>query len=340
MASRKKATTAAEAQQITDEVKQQMEPIQSAETTALAVQQPAGALATVDPDYDFGEDAGGGHEQRRSEDNFVPRLSILQALSPEVQECKDGSLRAGMIYENMTGRAWDGEVGVEMTLAYYETVWNEWIPRKQWGGGYVATHPWDDEHCQMAAAKAKADNGGKPVPRVPSGNTTKDGKPTEFVETTTAFGYITQDGEMLPFSFAHKSTHLKAIKQITSAAGTFRLDPKRDKAPPPLFAFSVRMRTRLEKFTEGSAYVPFYEPAVAIGPGPAWEYSPDGKRTFNPAAPNRKGLGASINPSSSSVYGLCKKLRDDVAKGILKADHAADEQAGGKVDAADESIPF
>src|SRR5688572_2371117 len=115
----KKAATAAEAQQITDEVKQQMEPIAAAETTAL-VTQPAGPTEIVvvseAGEYDFGGDAGGGHEQRRAEDNFVPRLSILQGLSKPVKACKDGSVRAGMVHHSGSGIVWDGDKGVEMIL--------------------------------------------------------------------------------------------------------------------------------------------------------------------------------------------------------------------------------
>jgi hypothetical protein len=347
MSTRKKATSQGEAQQITDEVKQQMEPVAApAETTALVAPQPAGPTEIVVSEageYDFGGDAGGGHEQRRAEDNFVPRLSILQGLSKPVKACKDGSVRAGMVHHSGSGIVWDGDKGVEMILCFYKTEAVEWIPLEKHGGGFVGIHNIDADYVQMAIAKAREANGGKMVAKVPTGNFTEDGKPTEFVETTTAFGFVIEGGEMMPFCYAHKSTHLTPLKQLTSNLANFRLDPRRDKAPPPMFAFRIRLKTWEKPFTPTtSAYLPAYEAATKEGPGPVFVYGADGKeRTFHPAMPGQKGLRASIVPTSSAMYSAAKKLRDDVAKGLLKVDHAADEQAGGKPGAADDQeIPF
>lgn len=336
MSTRKKAETKAEAEQIVAEVKQQMEPV----TTALEVQQPAGALVVSEAgEYDFGDDGGGGHESRRAEDNFVPRLSILQGLSKPVKACKDGSVRAGMVYHSGSMQTYDGEKGVELVLCFYKTEAVEWIPLEKHGGGFVGVHDIDADYVQMAIAKAREENGGKLVPKVPTGHTTPEGKPTDFVETTTVFGFVIEGGELSPFCFSHKSTALTPLKQITSSLANFRLDPRRDKVPPPMFAFKVRLKTFEKAFGPNSAYLPMYEPAVKEGPGPLFTYDAEGKRTFNPAAPGQKGLRASMIPTSSAMYAAAKKLRDDVAKGVLKVDHAADEQAGGKP-GVDADIPF
>ena len=61
------------------------------------------------------DDAGVGQETMSRDDYMIPRLQVLQSLSPQVNK-RDGSYvegaEAGFIYNTVTQEAYDGEKGI------------------------------------------------------------------------------------------------------------------------------------------------------------------------------------------------------------------------------------
>lgn len=74
------------------------------------------------------------------EDNVVPLVYILQALSPQVQKKKeeyiDGA-EAGMIWFRGTKDVVAGEEGIPVVPCHFSKSWIEWMPNR---GGFVARH--------------------------------------------------------------------------------------------------------------------------------------------------------------------------------------------------------
>lgn len=78
--------------------------------------------------------AGMGFEEADQESFAIPRLVILQALSPQLEDNED--LKPGLIYDTITGQAYKE---VRVVPVHYQRRFIEWVPRDQ-GGGFVAEY--------------------------------------------------------------------------------------------------------------------------------------------------------------------------------------------------------
>lgn len=87
-------------------------------------------------------DAGQG-VSKDAEDNLVPLVYILQALSPQVLKRNENYIdgaEAGMIWlRNSPVPIVDGDEGILFQPCHFHKDWVEWIPRDS-GGGFVARH--------------------------------------------------------------------------------------------------------------------------------------------------------------------------------------------------------
>jgi len=81
------------------------------------------------------EEGGEGLEEVTSNDLIVPRLKLMQALSPEVQE---ELFKSGDIVNSLTGKMWAkrGDLLHFIPIKHYKE-WIQWAPREE-GGGIVA----------------------------------------------------------------------------------------------------------------------------------------------------------------------------------------------------------
>jgi hypothetical protein len=100
-------------------------------------------------------DAGKG-VSTAMEDNVVPLIYILQALSPQVQKKKPESYikdaEAGMIWFRGTKDLVNGDDGMAVVPCHFNKVWIEWQPNR---GGFVARH---DEKPANAVMKEDIEN--------------------------------------------------------------------------------------------------------------------------------------------------------------------------------------
>ena len=90
----------------------------------------------------FEEDAGGGLENMTADDFTIPRLKILQALSPEVNK-RDGKYiegaASGDITNTVTKELYTEENPCIVLPVAYKRLFLEWGPRET-GGGLVKQH--------------------------------------------------------------------------------------------------------------------------------------------------------------------------------------------------------
>jgi hypothetical protein len=110
------------------------------QTQEVAVMPPtAGDVVVFDQ---YLEDSGLGFETMGAGDLATPFMGVLQKGSPQ---CDDATpkyvegARQGMLFNTLTGKMYDGKVGVEVIPCGYRKMVIEWTARDQ-GGGFIAQH--------------------------------------------------------------------------------------------------------------------------------------------------------------------------------------------------------
>ena len=86
------------------------------------------------------EDEGAGRESIGAKDLAIPRLAILQALSPVCTKGDPAYIKdaeTGEIYDNIQGRRYSGDEGIIVIPVTYRRTSLEWKPKR---GGFVADH--------------------------------------------------------------------------------------------------------------------------------------------------------------------------------------------------------
>lgn len=181
--------------------------------------------------------AGSGLENVGKNDILIPRLTILQALSPQLAK-RDAlyieGAQAGDICD--VGVSDIFEPPVIFLPVHFNKVWIEWAPRES-GKGLVEIHPTDD-----IMAEATEDDRRRAV--LPSGN--------YVAETAQVFGFNLSAGRRKCFiSFA--STQLKkARKWNTLALSEILTRPDGTEFTPPFFYRTYKLGTGDESNNQGN----------------------------------------------------------------------------------------
>ena len=95
-------------------------------------------VATIDPTMLI-EDAGSAGDVMSSDDLLIPRIRILQALSPQVIKQKNEYVEgaeAGMIYDNSSNTFYKGDEGINVVPVSYRRCYIEWTNKR----GFVKDH--------------------------------------------------------------------------------------------------------------------------------------------------------------------------------------------------------
>lgn len=185
---------------------------------------------------DFADYAGAGLENVRASDLLVPRLTILQALSPQVNKRKSEYItgaEAGMIADVGTGELFVD--GLWFLPVQYRKDYLEWAPRDS-GKGLVAVH------TDPAILDATSRND-RNQPVLPNGN--------YIAETAQFFGLNLSAGRRWSF-IPMTSTQLKrARKWNTLATGEKLKRPDGSEFTPPLFYRTYNLAVSEESNAEG-----------------------------------------------------------------------------------------
>lgn len=199
---------------------------------ALAPTAPGGAIAT----YDYGQDAGAGFEGVKGSDLSIPFISVLQSISPQVEDkLVDGAV-AGMLFNTVTKELIDGEKGMPFLPVHIDNTYVWWGKDR---GGFKGMFDPSSEEVK-AAIKA---NGDKTFGKLKHGE-------DELVQTFYAYGLNLDEAgaEAQGFSvLSFSSTKIKAYKDWTTAM--FMI-----KGKPPLFANRAIVRTVKQKNDKGSFF--------------------------------------------------------------------------------------
>lgn len=191
---------------------------------------------------DFSEDAGAGFENVTQEDLGTPFLSVLQKLSPELDEDKAKFMpdaKAGMIINSLTQTIYGGQgEPMEFVPCGYQKCYVEWKDRDN-GGGFVQTHG-----TPGILSGTERNNKGQDV--LTNGNI--------VVTTAYVFGFAkTGDGwDRCVISFT--STQLKKSRQWLALMRGIKMDGPDGKFTPPMFSHVYHISTLSESNDKGSWY--------------------------------------------------------------------------------------
>jgi hypothetical protein len=199
------------------------------EDAALAVSAPPAELLGS-----FIEDGAKG-ASFNAEDIKIPRIVLLQQMSPEVTDGHakyvEGA-RPGMFYNTVTKELYAGSTGIVMVPVYYSKTWGEWIPRDA-GGGLVTVH--DDK------ASALRDQRKDIV--------------TELVETANHYVMIQTPTGWQPALLNFTKTKLSVSREWNTLIATTAIQrPDGSKATPPSFARLYRLSSALVTNNKGNFY--------------------------------------------------------------------------------------
>lgn len=218
----------------------------------------SGSHAVAAVDESFAQYAGAGTENITASDIIVPRLTILQALSPQLNAKKSeyiAGAKAGDICDVGTGEIF--EAPLMFLPVYFKKQWLEWAPRSS-GQGLVAIHDSSDILNQTKPNDRKQ-------PILANGNL--------IAETAQFFGLNLSAGgrrSFLPLT----STQLKKAKRWLTLASAEKPLARKDGSTfaPPLFYRIYQ----LSAVSESNAKGDWIGYKIERGPslpdyGPDWE---------------------------------------------------------------------
>lgn len=229
-------------------------------STAVA-ERPASAVVAASA-LPFEADAGQGMEGATSESFAIPFLSVLQSNSPQVDEASgvaiDGA-RAGMLFENVTGRLISGkaDAGALIIPCAYRRVFLRWGPRGGENAGFKG------EFLPEAVAELRAkgqvvDVDGRLYFPEEDGTIrrAKDGTVQCDRLSDTRNHYVLlineEDGSWQQALMSLTSTQIKKSKTLMAALASVKVKGAAGMFTPATFANLVRANTIAESNDKGN----------------------------------------------------------------------------------------
>jgi len=160
----------------------------------------------------FEQDQAGGMEGMGSGDFAMPFLRVLGQLSPEVNKRDSKYVEGaepGMIFNTVTGLAYDGEKGVNVIPCGYKREYVEWSDRGEGTSAPVAIHSVDSGIIKETT------RGSDYKDRLSNGN---------YLENTASYFVMMED--MSQALITMKSTQLKVSRSWNSMMNSIKLKGK------------------------------------------------------------------------------------------------------------------
>lgn len=203
----------------------------------------------------FAADAGSGMEGATSDSFAIPFLSVLQKGSPQVDEASGAAVegaKAGMIWENVTGRMYDGKAGVVIIPCAYRRVFLRWAPKGADSSGFKGELS-ADQVAGMRAAGQLSDLDGRLYVPMPDG-TVHEKKCDRISDTRNHYVLLVDaaTGGWTQALLSLTSTQIKKSKMLMSALASVKLNGPAGMYTPPTFANYVRFTTIPESNDKGT----------------------------------------------------------------------------------------
>lgn len=193
----------------------------------------------------YAANAGAGFEHVTTEDMKIPYLTVLQALSPQVQKKNEkyvNGAEPGMILETVSGKVYNQ---ITVIPCGFRKAYVEWVPRTQ-GGGFVKAH--SDANVLNLTHKDEGSN----LDILPNGNSI----------STTAYHSVMLVEEVHPGLFSSKpcmismtGTQLKHSRTWITLMTSLKM-PGIDGSTfmPPMFTYHWKLSAVQETNKKGSFY--------------------------------------------------------------------------------------
>lgn len=269
--------------------------------TEVVVASQNSQIAQFSDEEFFGVDTG--MESVTSADVTLPRFTVLQGLSPQVNSRKDEYIegaKMGMILNTATNKVMDSQ---RLVFAYYQRRYIEWTPRdkpcpieglpKPLGGGLYRDYGTDESI--LSECKVWDDNASLWTPR---GN--------ELVVTGT--WYVIDPDTLSTGFIAMGKTQLTSSKKLLAGIRDEKyVHPTKGIQPAPMFYRVWELSTRLREFDGNEWFVWQHKPAERI----------------------------QENPNGRAILEACKEISRTIKEGELTIDVTVGDTDGqGKVTAA------
>lgn len=239
------------------------------ENTAVAeVEQKTTAL--VVGDMDFSADTGAGMEGAGQEAFAIPFLSVLQKGSPQVDEASGQAIegaKAGMLFENVTGRMYPGKDGALIVPCAYRREFLRWGSRDNGGGFKGAYTP--EVVAEMRAKGEVVEYEGRLYAPEADGSVNPT-KSDRFNDTRNHYVLIVDEatGAWTEALLSLTSTQIKKSKMLMSALASVKLKNGGGQMyTPPTFANMVRVTTAGESNDKGTWFGVKFELAGQVSRG-------------------------------------------------------------------------
>lgn len=203
----------------------------------------------------FESDAGSGMEGTDSESFAIPFLMVLQKGSPQVDEAAGEAIegaKAGMLFENVTSRMFDGKVGVNIVPCAYRRVFLRWGPRDG-GGGFKGELLPEQVVAMRQDGKIVEVDGRLYIPL--EDGSVHEKKCDRIADTRNHFVLIlNDDGSWTNALLSLTSTQIKKSKMLMSALSGVKVNGSSGPFTPPTFANVVHVTTVPESNDKGAWY--------------------------------------------------------------------------------------
>lgn len=223
--------------------------------TAVAKKE-ANEVATND-EFDYGEYAGAGMEGAPKEAYAIPFLSILQKGSPQVDEASGAYIegaKAGMFYENVRQRLYDGKKGVIIMPCAYQWTFLRWGPRSGDGGGFKGQVSGDDV-ARMKAKRQVIEVDRQLYVAPTDGSQFNPNRADRLQEAHQRYCLLLDDdGTAVPVLLSIVSTQIRKSRTLAARIEAMRVDGPNGKQKPPTWAHKVRLTSVPETNDKGSWY--------------------------------------------------------------------------------------
>ena len=199
-----------------------------------------GALAEV---FSLAEaKQGDGLSNVSTKDVMIPRIKLLQKMSPECDNASLPEAKAGQIFNSASQNVYDGPTGIRVVPCEYIRTYVEWAPEGTGNKAPVNIHP-ATSNIMSKAKKSPTDNRFY----LDNGN---------YVEETANHIVLILDDKNNVESrgiLTMKSSQLKKSRQWNYMMMTASMESGGKKITPPSYAYVYRLSTQVEE-TQGKKY--------------------------------------------------------------------------------------
>ena len=224
------------------------------ETSTALAEKPNSAI--VVGNFDMEADGGAGMEGTTQEAFAIPFIVTLQSNSPQVDEASGSAIegaKAGMFFENVTGRLFDGRgKGIVIVPCAFRRVFLHWGARGTDNAGFKGELT--PEHAAELRQQGKVvEVDGKLFFPLADG-TINDKKCDRLSDTRNHYVLLVneEDGYWVQAVLSLSSTQIKKSKNLMSALASVKVRGANGLYTPPTFGNQVRLTTTGESNDKGN----------------------------------------------------------------------------------------